>query len=183
MTVEIIEPHGLCAGVNAAIAKALTLKDVWCLHELVHNEIVLEDLKALGYRFVDRIEDVPEGETVVFSAHGVSPAVRAAAKARRLKVVDTTCPFVAKVHKAARAFADRGLPVVIIGDPSHVETKGVAGEVPNPIFYSPNPSISQSLIRTFEQSNNRTFSPGRRLADDDERRRGGGGRRRTETDA
>ena len=157
MTVEIIEPHGLCAGVNAAIAKALTLKDVWCLHELVHNEIVLEDLKALGYRFVDRIEDVPEGETVVFSAHGVSPAVRAAAKARRLKVVDTTCPFVAKVHKAARAFADRGLPVVIIGDPSHVETKGVAGEVPNPIFYSPNRPISQSLIRAFEHSNIRTI--------------------------
>ena len=128
MTVEAIEPHGLCAGVNAAIAKALRLKNVWCLHELVHNEIVVEDLKALGYRFVERVEDVPEGGTVVFSAHGVSPAVRAAAKARRLKVVDTTCPFVAKVHRAARAFAEKGLPVVVLGDARHAEVKGIVGE-------------------------------------------------------
>ena len=129
MTVEVIEPHGLCAGVNAAIAKALKLKNVWCLHELVHNEIVVEDLKALGYRFVERVEDVPEGETVVFSAHGVSPAVRAAAKARRLKVVDTTCPFVAKVHRAARSFAEKGLPVVALGDARHAEVEGIVGEV------------------------------------------------------
>ena len=131
MRIEVIEPHGMCAGVNAAIAKALKLKDVWCLHELVHNEIVVGELKDLGFRFVERIEDVPEGETVVFSAHGVSPAVRLAAKARNLKVVDTTCPFVAKVHRAAKAFAERGLPVVIIGDPKHAEVKGIAGECEN----------------------------------------------------
>ena len=129
MKIEVLEPHGLCAGVNAAIAKALKLKDVYCLHGLVHNEIVIDELKALGYRFVERIEDVPEGETVVFSAHGVSPAVREIAKARKLKVVDTTCPFVAKVHKAAKAFSDRGLPVVILGDPKHVEVKGIQGEI------------------------------------------------------
>ena len=129
MKVEIIEPHGMCAGVNAAIAKALTLKNVYCLHELVHNEIVIGELKDLGFRFVERIEDVPEGETVVFSAHGVPPRTREIAAARRLKVVDTTCPFVAKVHKAAKAFSDRGLPVVILGDPKHVEVKGIAGEI------------------------------------------------------
>ena len=129
MKVEVLEPHGMCAGVNAAIAKALKLRNVYCLHELVHNEIVIGELKDLGFKFVDRIEDVPEGETVVFSAHGVSPAVRAIAKARKLKVVDTTCPFVAKVHKAAKAFSDRGLPVVILGDPKHVEVKGIQGEV------------------------------------------------------
>ena len=127
--VEVIEPHGMCAGVNAAIAKALKLKNVWCLHELVHNEIVIGELKDLGFKFVERIEDVPEGETVVFSAHGVSPAVRLAAKARNLKVVDTTCPFVAKVHRAAREFAERGLPVVILGDPKHAEVRGIQGEV------------------------------------------------------
>ena len=131
MKVEVIEPHGMCAGVHAAIAKALKLKDVWCLHELVHNEIVIEELEALGYRFVERIEDVPEGETVVFSAHGVSPRVREIAARRKLKVVDTTCPFVAKVHRQARAFAERGLPVVILGDPKHVETQGIAGECGN----------------------------------------------------
>ena len=128
MKVEVLEPHGMCAGVNAAIAKALKLKDVYCLHELVHNEIVIGELKDLGFKFVERIEDVPEGETVVFSAPGVSPAVREAAKVRKLKVVDTTCPFVAKVHRAAREFAERGLPVVIIGDPKHVEVRGISGE-------------------------------------------------------
>ena len=129
MKIEVIEPHGLCAGVNAAIAKALKLKNVYCLHELVHNEIVIGELKDLGFRFVERIEDVPVGETVVFSAHGVSPAVRTTAKKRKLKVVDTTCPFVTKVHKAAKAFSERGLPVVILGDPKHVEVQGIAGEL------------------------------------------------------
>ena len=128
MKVEIIEPHGLCAGVNAAIAKALKLRNVYCLHELVHNEIVIDELKALGYTFVDRIEDVPEGATVVFSAHGVSPSVRQQAKERHLKVVDTTCPFVTKVHQAVRRFSDRGLPVVVLGDPKHVEVQGILGE-------------------------------------------------------
>ena len=151
MQIEILEPHGLCAGVNVAIAKALKLRDVYCLHELVHNEIVVEELKALGYRFVDRIEDVPEGATVVFSAHGVSPVVREAAKARKLKVVDTTCPFVAKVHKAARKFSEKGLPVVIIGDPKHVEVQGIAGEcadalvLQNGISYN-GEAISRSLV-------------------------------------
>ena len=129
MKIEVLEPHGMCAGVNAAIAKALKLKDVYCLHELVHNEVVIGELKDLGFKFVERIEDVPEGETVVFSAHGVSPAVRLAARDRNLKVVDTTCPFVAKVHRAAKAFSEKGLPVVILGDPKHAEVKGIQGEV------------------------------------------------------
>ena len=130
MKIEVIEPHGLCAGVNAAIAKALRLRNVYCLHELVHNEIVVDELKDLGYRFVDRIEDVPDGETVVFSAHGVAPAVREYAAAHGMKVVDTTCPFVAKVHRAARDFVGKGLPVAVIGDPSHAEVKGILGEIP-----------------------------------------------------
>lgn len=129
MTITPLEPHGMCAGVNAAIAKALKLRGVYCLHALVHNEIVINELKALGFMFVDRIEDVPEGETVVFSAHGVSPRIREIARARKLKVVDTTCPFVAKVHKAAKAFAEKGLPVAILGDPAHAEAQGIAGEV------------------------------------------------------
>lgn len=132
MQVEIITPHGLCAGVNAAIAQALKLRDVYCLHELVHNDIIVNELKDLGYRFVKRIEDVPVGGTVVFSAHGVSPQVREIAAARKLKVIDTTCPFVAKVHRAAHDFAKKGLPVVILGDPKHVEVQGIAGEIPNP---------------------------------------------------
>jgi len=132
MRIEIIEPHGMCAGVHAAIAKALKLENVWCLHELVHNEIVSRELRDLGFRFVESVEDVPVGETVVFSAHGVSPEVRKAAARRRLKVVDTTCPFVDRVHRAARRFSERGLPVVIIGDANHAEVRGIAGEIADP---------------------------------------------------
>ena len=155
MKVDVLEPHGMCAGVNAAIAKALKLKDVYCLHELVHNEIVIGELKDLGFKFVERIEDVPEGETVVFSAHGVSPAVRAVAKARNLKVVDTTCPFVAKVHKAAKAFSDRGIPVVILGDPRHVEVKGIQGEIRSSSFFNQtisNQTIKQSRLGVVSQT-------------------------------
>ena len=119
----------MCAGVNAAIRKALALDHVYCLHELVHNEIVIGELKELGYKFVESIEEVPDGETVVFSAHGVSPAVRERAAEKKLKVVDTTCPFVAKVHKAARDFAARGLTVKVLGDPKHIEVQGILGEV------------------------------------------------------
>ena len=152
MKIEVLEPHGMCAGVNAAIAKALKLKDVYCLHELVHNEIVIGELKDLGFKFVERIEDVPEGETVVFSAHGVSPAVREVAKARKLKVVDTTCPFVAKVHRAAKAFSERGLPVVILGDPKHAEVKGIAGECENAAVLPPSRRQMQEGIPLPRQS-------------------------------
>ena len=129
MKVEAIEPHGFCAGVKAAIAKVRSVPGAYCLHAPVHSEIVVGELRALGHRIVDRIEDVPEGETVVFSAHGVPPSVREAAASRRLRVLDATCPFVDRVHRAARGFSDRGLPVVILGDPDHVEVVGIAGEV------------------------------------------------------
>ena len=158
----------MCAGVNAAIAKALKLKDVYCLHELVHNEIVIGELKDLGFKFVERIEDVPEGETVVFSAHGVSPAVREIAKARKLKVVDTTCPFVAKVHRAAKAFSERGLPVVILGDPKHVEAQGIAGEVKSAFFFNqtiPNQTIKQSHIGVVSQTTMNADEVGRQVAE------------------
>ena len=124
MKIEVISPHGFCAGVTAALLKAQCLLDlqpstfnlqpVYCLHELVHNEIVVGELKRRGMKFVENVEEIPEGSTVLFSAHGVSPSVRASADARNLKVVDATCPFVEKVHKAARDFAAKGLPVVVI---------------------------------------------------------------------
>ena len=133
MQVEVLEPHGFCAGVTAALRKALALvrdgaaDTVYCLHELVHNEIVVGDLTRRGFKFVESVADIPEGTTVLFSAHGVSPAVRRAAAARRLKVVDATCPFVTRVHTAAREFAARGLPVVVIGHENHAEVKGIVG--------------------------------------------------------
>lgn len=133
MTVEVLNPHGFCAGVTAAIRKAVELADgsssVYCLHELVHNEIVVSGLRSRGFVFVEDVCDVPSGATVLFSAHGVAPAVRRKAEARGLSVVDATCPFVTKVHKAAREFASAGLPVLVVGHPGHVEVSGIVGEV------------------------------------------------------
>lgn len=145
MRVEVINPHGFCAGVTHAIKLALSLKGVYCLHELVHNEIVVEGLKRRGFRFVEDIEEVPEGATVLFSAHGVSPQVKAAAKRRNLKVVDATCPFVERVHREARAFAEKGYQVVVIGNENHAEVKGILGEAPGAIVYS---DLASSLEQT-----------------------------------
>ena len=153
MQVEVLEPHGFCAGVTAALRKALALvragaaDTVYCLHELVHNEIVVGDLTWRGFKFVESVADVPEGATVLFSAHGVSPAVRRAAAARRLKVVDATCPFVTRVHTAAREFAARGLPVVVIGHENHAEVKGIVGEV-ELVGHSPTITASSSDLST-----------------------------------
>ena len=131
--VEIIEPHGFCSGVAGALHKAFdALGDhggaVWCLHELVHNETVVKDFELRGMKFVESLGEVPHGATVVFSAHGVSPAVRREAEMRALHVVDATCPFVARVHRTVKAAAERGAPVVVIGNAKHAEVIGVAGE-------------------------------------------------------
>ena len=120
-------------GVRAAVEKAsrtLSLssgKAVYCLHELVHNEQVVADLKARGLRFVESLDEVPDGAIVLFSAHGVALAVRAEAQRRELAVVDATCPFVARAHRAVRDFAARGVPVVVVGRPEHAEVRGVMG--------------------------------------------------------
>lgn len=130
MKIEVINPHGFCAGVIGAIAKAQTLSaGAYCLHALVHNELVVNSLLSRGFRFVESVDEVPCGATVLFSAHGVSPAVRRRAAERSLKVVDATCPFVARVHEAARSFAARNLPVIVIGRGDHAEVKGIVGEV------------------------------------------------------
>jgi len=129
MKVVEIVPHGLCNGVNAAVSRALSLRNAYFLHAPVHNEIILDELRALGHRFVESVDEIPKGATVVFSAHGVSPRVREAAKVRGLKVVDLTCPFVARAHKVARAAAERGDEVRILGDRNHVEVKGILGEL------------------------------------------------------
>ena len=130
--VRIIEPHGFCSGVRAAVEMArhaLSVHgEVWCLHELVHNGAVVDELRKNGMRFVERLEEVPEWETVLFSAHGVPPSVRTQAAARRLKVIDATCPFVARAHRQVREFSERGVPVVVVGNAEHVEVIGLVGE-------------------------------------------------------
>lgn len=140
MKLEILNPHGFCAGVKSALEKARRLaisgERVYCLHEIVHNEIVVSELKDRGFVFVEDLSEVPEGATVLFSAHGVSPAVRREAEAKGLKIEDATCPFVARVHKAAADFHADGLQVVVIGKPSHAEVKGILGEAPGAIVIS-----------------------------------------------
>ena len=126
--VEIV-PHGLCDGVNSAVARTLELRDAYFLHAPVHNEIILADLRARGHRFVETLEEIPSGATVVFPAHGVGPQVRAQAAARGLKVVDLTCPSVARAHAFARAAAERGDEVVVLGDRDHAEVRGLLEEV------------------------------------------------------
>ena len=132
MRVVTLEPHGFCSGVRAAVEMArhaLSVHgEVWCLHELVHNGAVVDELRKNGMRFVERLEEVPEWETVLFSAHGVPPSVRTQAAARRLKVIDATCPFVARAHRQVREFSERGMPVVVVGNAEHVEVIGLVGE-------------------------------------------------------
>ena len=130
--IYVIEPHGFCSGVRAAVKMARhalsVYGEVWCLHELVHNGAVVDELRKKGIRFVECLEDVPEGGVVLFAAHGVAPCVRAQAAVRGLKVIDATCPFVARAHRQVREFSERGVPVVVVGNAEHVEVVGLVGE-------------------------------------------------------
>ena len=134
MKLEILNPHGFCAGVKSALEKARRLiksgERVYCLHEIVHNEIVVAELKDQGFVFVEDINDIPDGSKVLFSAHGVSPTIREIAKNKNLTIEDATCPFVARVHKAAADFHKRGLLVIVVGKSFHAEVKGIIAEAP-----------------------------------------------------
>jgi 4-hydroxy-3-methylbut-2-enyl diphosphate reductase len=131
-------PRGYCAGVDRAVQtveRALELygPPVYVRKEIVHNKHVVEQLRERGAIFVDQESEVPEGETVVFSAHGVSPAVHANAEARELKTIDATCPLVTKVHVEAKKFAAEGYTIVLVGHAGHEEVEGTMGEAPDHI--------------------------------------------------
>ena len=128
-------PRSFCAGVERAIEIVERVLDsqgppVYVRKQIVHNIRVVRDLESRGAVFVDELDEVPDGATVVFSAHGVSPAVRAQAQARGLSAVDATCPLVSKVHAEARRFADDGYLVALIGHAGHEEVEGTLGEAP-----------------------------------------------------
>jgi 4-hydroxy-3-methylbut-2-enyl diphosphate reductase len=138
MKIILANPRGFCAGVNMAIEsleRALELfgTPLYVYHEIVHNRPVVERFRARGVVFVDRIDEVPEGGTVLYSAHGVAPAIRAAAAARRLRAIDATCPLVTKVHMEAVRFAREGYHIVLIGHEGHDEVIGTTGEAPDHI--------------------------------------------------
>jgi 4-hydroxy-3-methylbut-2-enyl diphosphate reductase len=134
--VLLAAPRGYCAGVDRAVIaveKALDLygAPVYVRKQIVHNKHVVATLEARGAIFVEETKDVPEGATVVFSAHGVSPAVHEEAAARQLKTIDATCPLVTKVHHEVRRFAEEDLDILLIGHEGHEEVEGTAGEAPN----------------------------------------------------
>jgi 4-hydroxy-3-methylbut-2-enyl diphosphate reductase len=132
----LASPRSFCAGVERAIAVVEQLLEarggpIYVRKQIVHNTHVVADLQARGAVFVDELDSVPDGATVVFSAHGVSPAVRAEAASRGLETIDATCPLVTKVHAEARRFAARGDTVVLIGHAGHEEIEGTLGEAPD----------------------------------------------------
>jgi 4-hydroxy-3-methylbut-2-enyl diphosphate reductase len=149
-TVLLAGPRSFCAGVERAIEiveRALELRGapVYVRKQIVHNTRVVADLEERGAVFVDELDEVPDGATVVFSAHGVSPAVRSAASDRGLSVIDATCPLVSKVHAEARRFAREGYTVALIGHEGHEEVEGTLGEAPDTTVLVQTPSDVASL--------------------------------------
>ncbi len=137
-TLFLAAPRGFCAGVDRAIdivEMALQVFDppVYVRHEIVHNRHVVEDLRNKGAVFVDELSSVPAGGVVIFSAHGVSPAVRREAQERGLRTLDATCPLVTKVHLEALRYAKQGYTILLIGHRDHVEVEGTLGEAPQAI--------------------------------------------------
>lgn len=151
--VLLAAPRGYCAGVDRAVItveKSLELygAPVYVRKQIVHNKHVVATLEARGAIFVDETDEVPEGSIVVFSAHGVSPAVHADAAARQLKTIDATCPLVTKVHHEVKRFAAEDLDILLIGHAGHEEVEGTAGEAPaNVIVVDGIDSISGIQVR------------------------------------
>lgn len=136
MKLLLSKPRGFCAGVERAIEtvqKALELwgAPIYVKHEIVHNRHVVQGLKDKGAIFIENLEDVPVGSRLIYSAHGVSPAVREQARARNLIEIDATCGLVTRVHSAVKRFAAQGYQIVLIGHRNHVEIIGTAGEAPH----------------------------------------------------
>jgi 4-hydroxy-3-methylbut-2-enyl diphosphate reductase len=148
--VRLAAPRGYCAGVDRAVItveKALDLygAPVYVRKQIVHNKHVVSDLESRGAVFVEELDEVPEGATVVFSAHGVSPTVHEEARERGLKTIDATCPLVTKVHHEAKRFAGDDYDILLIGHEGHEEVEGTAGEAPEHIQLVQSPADVASI--------------------------------------
>ncbi len=136
MRIILAAPRGFCAGVNMAIESLeLAIKvygtPIYVYHEIVHNKYVVDRFRQEGAVFVDHLEEVPEGATLLYSAHGVSPEIRRVADERRLRTIDATCPLVTKVHLEAIRYAREGYTILLIGHEGHDEVIGTMGEAPD----------------------------------------------------
>jgi len=157
--VLLAAPRGYCAGVDRAV---ITVEKTLALHgapvyvrkQIVHNKHVVETLEAKGVVFVEELSEVPDGAIVVFSAHGVSPAVHAEAKERNLKTVDATCPLVTKVHQEAKRFAADGYQILLIGHAGHEEVEGTMGEAPE----------NMTLVQSPDEVDSVSIDPNRPVA-------------------
>jgi 4-hydroxy-3-methylbut-2-enyl diphosphate reductase len=159
MKVLLANPRGFCAGVNMAIEcldQALRIcgSGIYVYHEIVHNKYVVERFTKQGVKFVDAIEEVPEGSILLYSAHGVSPQVRDLARERRLRTIDATCPLVTKVHLEAVRFSKEGYRIILIGHEGHDEVIGTMGEAPENII----------LVDSPEDVDRLEIAPGTKLA-------------------
>ena len=159
MKIILANPRGFCAGVNMAIEsleRALELygQPLYVYHEIVHNRPVVERFRKRGVVFVDDIDDIPAGATVLYSAHGVAPAIRQASEDRCLHAIDATCPLVTKVHLEAVRFAGRGYTILLIGHEGHDEVLGTLGEAPEAI----------RLVQDVADVDRLDLPPGARLA-------------------
>lgn len=149
--VLLAEPRGYCAGVDRAVEtveKALEKHGapVYVRKEIVHNRHVVQTLEDKGVIFVDETDEVPEGALLVFSAHGVSPAVHAGAAARELRTIDATCPLVTKVHQEAKRFARDDFDILLIGHEGHEEVEGTAGEAPEHVQLVDGPDAVDRIV-------------------------------------
>jgi 4-hydroxy-3-methylbut-2-enyl diphosphate reductase len=149
--VLLAAPRGYCAGVDRAVIAVEKALDhygapVYVRKEIVHNKYVVETLRERGAIFVTETDEVPEGARVVFSAHGISPAVRVAAEARSLRTIDATCPLVTKVHKEAVRFAKDDCEILLIGHAGHEEVEGTAGEAPGHIQVVNSPEEADRVV-------------------------------------
>ena len=147
----LAQPRGFCAGVDRAITiveQALLKfgKPIYVRHEIVHNAYVVNDLRKRGAIFIDELSEVPVGSTVIFSAHGVSPAVRQEAETRGLKIFDATCPLVTKVHVEVMKMRKEGMQIIMIGHKGHPEVEGTMGQAPEGIQLVETVSDVQKLV-------------------------------------
>jgi 4-hydroxy-3-methylbut-2-en-1-yl diphosphate reductase len=149
-SVVVAAPRGYCAGVDRAVITVEKALDtygppIYVRKQIVHNRHVVENLEARGAIFVEELESVPAGATVVFSAHGVSPAVHAEARERGLKAIDATCPLVTKVHAEAKRFARDDVDILLIGHAGHEEVEGTTGEAPERITLVQSPEDADGI--------------------------------------